>query len=206
MVGMKGDRPKGLALLRDVAAHGQAAQREAQSVLASIYASQREQRWGESLMLLNTLEKLYPHNPRYRLKRVYVLQREGLWLDALEAIEVDGSWIEKLDPAVKRRAQPVARYRAAENLLFAGSPQQAGPFLDILEADTLPIPLKEWTTLRRGNYWDALGRRDEANHCYDTVRHKKVKALADTFKKTAFPAGPRDVMPSQWPISNVPSD
>lgn len=206
MVGMWGDRAKGIALMREVADKGRAAQREAQSILASIDASQREQKWDDALKLLQPLMERYPHNPRYRLKLIYVLQREGLWDKAAEAANSDGAWIKDLDPLIKARAQAVARYRSAESLIFADHWQEAVVQLDRLESEDVPTALIDWVALRRGNALDAQGRHADAAAYYSGIHDKKALGLAEIFLKTPYPAGPRDVMPSHWPVSNIPTE
>ena len=148
--------------------------------------------------------KRYPHNPRYRLKAVYVLQREGLWVQASEMAHVNGEWLRDLDPLIKERVQWIVRYRSAESLLLAGRISEAAPLLDQLESGSSLGKLKDWLLLRRGNFWDALGKPDKAKPFYLSITDKKAQGLAENFLKTPFPAGPKDVMPSRWPIATIP--
>ncbi len=204
LMGMKGDRQKGLALLERVAQKGRTARMEAKSVLAAIYASEKEKRWDEALLLYKELMENYPHNPRYRLKLVYVMQREGFWDTAVEVMDAEGPWIGKLDPLVRSRAQVLARYRTVENLLFAGRYPEASAALDRLESSHPSGLLRDWTALRRGNYWDAVGQSGKAKNYYEKIKDKKASSLVEMFIQTHFPNGPRDVMPNRWPISSVP--
>jgi tetratricopeptide (TPR) repeat protein len=204
MIGMWGDRAKGLALLTEVSAKGGAARREAQSILAAIDASQREQKWAEAVPLFKELMSLYPHNPRYRLSLAYVYQRQGLWDKSLEVSDPEGSWIKELDPMIRERAQAVARYRAVEDHLFDGQWAQAVVLLDRLESSALPPGTEDWVALRRGNTLDAEGRTADAASYYNLVKSRKARALAETFLKRPFPDGSHDVMPNRWPLSNIP--
>jgi hypothetical protein len=204
MVGMWGDRAKGLALLKEVSEKGGAARREAQSVLAAIDASQKEQRWDEALSLFRDLVVRYPHNPRYRMSLIYVLQRKGQWENSAEACDPEGPWLQDLEPLIKGRTKNLVLYRAAEDLLFAGLANDAGPILESLDAEPLPGRLKEWVALRLGNYWDAEGKPQTAKAYYESIRDKKAEGLAEVFMKVPFPAGPRDVMPNWWPLASVP--
>jgi len=204
MIGMKGDREKGIALLERAAEKGRAARVEAKSILAAIYASEREMRWNEAFSIYKELMENYPHNPRYRLKLIYVMQREGFWDKAAEVMDAEGPWIDKLDPLVRARAQAIARYRTVENLLFAGRYSEAGAALDRLESGSPSGLLRDWIDLRRGNYWDAVGQSQKAKAYYEKIKNKKAAGLAENFMKTAFPQGPRDVMPSRWPLASVP--
>jgi len=204
MIGMWGDRAKGLAYLREAAQKGGAGRREVESILAAIAASQWEQNWTEAQTLLTGLVKAYPHNPRFRLSLVYVYQRQGRWLLAAETADPEGSWIAGLDPFVKARAEELARYRAAENWLFADRWQEAVIQLDRIESGAVTNGLQDWVALRRGNALDAQGRPADAGSYYSLIRDQKAKALAEQFQITPFPAGPRDVMPNRWPLSNIP--
>ena len=204
MVGMWGDRTKGLFLIREVSLKGQSARREAESVLAAIFASQKEQDWDDAIPLFQDLMARYPGNPRYRVSLVYVLQRKGLWEKAVETADPEGAWVKDLDPLIKGRTQNLVRYRAAENFLFENRADAAKPILESLDADAIPGRLKEWTSLRLGNYWDAAGKTQTAKAYYESVRDPKAKALADIFIKAPFPSGPRDVMPNWWPLASIP--
>jgi tetratricopeptide (TPR) repeat protein len=204
MIGMWGDREKGLDLLTGVALKGGAARREAESVLAPIYASQREQKWNEAIPLFEELMSLYPHNPRYRLSLAYVYQRQGLWDKSLEVSDPDGLWIKDLDPFIKERTHQLVRYRAIEDNLFLGRWQAAVILLDQLESGTVPLRMEDWVALRRGNALDAQGRSADAAAYYSQITDPKARGLADIFLKTPFPDGPRDVMPNHWPLSNIP--
>jgi tetratricopeptide (TPR) repeat protein len=204
MVGMWGDRAKGLALLQDVSEKGGPARREAESVLAAIYASQRERKWDQAVPLFKELMGLFPHNPRYRLSLAYVYQRLGLWDKSLEVCDMKGTWIKELDPMFKERTQALARYRAIENLLFAGRQAEAVVLLDRLESSAIPSGMEDWVALRRGNALDAQGRSADAVSFYGKIQSRKARELADIFIRTPFPSGPRDVMPNRWPLSNIP--
>jgi len=204
MVGMWGDRTKGLALLKEVSEKGGAARREAESILAAIDASQKEQNWREAQTLFKDLMERYPHNPRYRLSLVYALQRQGQWDKAAEMADAEGAWIEALDPLIKARTHQLARYRTVENHLFAGRWPDAVILLDRIESNLLPSSMEDWVALRRGNTLDAQGRPADAAAYYTVIKTRKARELADIFLKTPFPEGPRDVMPNRWPLANIP--
>jgi tetratricopeptide (TPR) repeat protein len=204
MVGMWGDRAKGLSLIKEVSLKGQSARREAESLLAAIYASQKERDWDAAIPLLQDLMARYPRNPRYRVSLVYVLQRKGLWEKAEEAADSEGPWVKDLDPLIGSRTQDLLRYREAENRLFANRVELAKPILDRLDADPISGRLKEWVALRLGNYWDAAGKKQTAKAFYGSIRDTKAKALVDVFLKDPFPGGPRDVMPNWWPLATIP--
>ena len=204
MIGMWGDREKGLALLLRVAKEGHAARREAQSILSAIYGSQREQQWDLALPYLRELMNRYPHNPRYRLSAVYILERKGAWKEAAEMAAPDSDWLDMLDPMIRAQADAIARYRVAENRLFEGQTREAGRWLEGLAGQAASPTIKEWFALRWGNYWDAMGQRERAMSYYQSIHAKHPRKLADQFMATPFPSGPRDVMPNRWPLSSIP--
>jgi len=125
---------------------------------------------------------------------------------AAQKCDPEGSWIRDLDPLIKDRAQTLARYRAAENDLFAGRWQDAVIELDRLESEQTAEGLGDWIALRRGNALDAQGRPADAAAYYSLIKGKKAADLAGIFLKSPFPAGPRDVMPNRWPLSNIPTN
>ncbi len=206
MVGMWGDRDKGLSYLQEVAQHGQAARQEARSVLGSIYASPKEQEWEAAAALLLPLVAQYPHNPSYRMKLLYVFERQGKWADVIAKADLEGSWIETLHPSIKNHALTMARYRTVEGLLFSGHVPEADILLGQLEHTAQASRLQDWILLRRGNARDAEGKPADAQRYYERIRSKKVASLASRFQKSPFPGGPRDVMPARWPVPSVPAD
>lgn len=204
MVGMWGNRQRGLAYLQRTREHGSAARMEATSILAAIYASQNEQAWETSRALFKELAERYPRNPRYRLGLAYVLEREGRWDNALAVLDRDGEWLNALDPLVRPTAEASVRLRAAEDLLFLGRYAEADVELKRLEDHPQAPFLADWLALRRGNWLDAMGRRAEACASYKKIKLKKPADLGRQFIEAAFPAGPRDVLPNFWPLPVVP--
>jgi len=204
MVGVWGDRKKGLAYLERTMRQGQAARMEAASILAAIYASQGEQQWDKAQALFAELSAHYPQNPRYRLGWAYVLERQGRWEEALAVLDREGSWLEKLHPLVRPTAEASVHLRAAESLLFLHRYDVAEAELKRLESTPLAPFLADWFKLRRGNWLDAMQRTEEAQTFYDSIKLKKPAALARQFKSHPFPEGPQDVLPNLWPLPVVP--
>ncbi len=203
LVGMHGDREKGLVMLEDVAAHGHAARMEAKSILGAIYASESERRWEEAFFLFKELMTKYPHNPRYRLSLAYVYERQGLWQRALEVLDSEGRWVQGLDPLVRSRALAFARYRSAESFLFSGRYHEAERMLSHLD-ELSPRFMQEWIHLRAGNLEDVKGNHAKARSFYGMVQKPKPRKLAEKFEETPFPSGPQDIMPNRWPLPSVP--
>ena len=204
MVGLWGNRERGLEYLERTRRQGQAARMEATSILAAIYASQGEKQWEKARALFSELMQRYPRNPRYRLGLAYVYQREGRWEESLLALEPTGAWLEALHPLVKPTALASVRLRAAENFLFLGRYAEADTELTALEAQPQAPFLTDWLYLRRANWLESQQREDEARVVYKKIRLKKPAALAKRFEKTPFPEGPKDVLPNMWPLPVVP--
>jgi lipoprotein NlpI len=204
MMGMWGNRERGLKYLNRTREYGHAARMEATSILAAIYASQSEKRWEDARPLFSELSARYPKNPRYRLGLAYVLQREGRWADALEVLDRKGTWLSALHPLARPTAEASIHLRAAENLLFLNRYPEADQELKHLEISPQIPFLADWLYLRRGNWLEAMGRKNEAAALYEKIRLKKPAELAVKFLKTPFPDGPRDVMPNRWPLPVVP--
>ncbi len=140
---------QGLAELRRTAEKGGAAKMEARSVLAAILASDHERRWDEAETLLAGLMDRYPHNPLYRLRRVYVAERRGRFDDAAAWADPDGAWVAGLDASLRDAAREAALYRAAEASLLAGKPDAARKDLDALASGGCPDDLRPWLEKRR---------------------------------------------------------
>jgi len=140
---------QGLAELSRVAERGGAAKMEARSVLAAIYASDAEGRWDEAETLLAGLMERYPHNPLYRLRRVYVAEKRGRFDEAVDFADPDGAWLGALDPSLRVNARQAALYRAAEAAALGGRRADAARWLDALQAAGCPDDLAPWAARRR---------------------------------------------------------
>lgn len=202
--GMWPSRKKGLEQIARTAEKGTLARVEAKSVLAAIYSSQREQRWGEADAILSGLMSRYPRNPYFRLRRVYVAQRLGRWEDALRLADPDGAWIAALSQEIRATTLAAARYRAAESLLLAGKPEAARAYLDSLEQGRCPPGLRDWVALRRGNLLQSEGAGERAAQAYRSIADGHAKSLAEKFLRDPYPGGPKTVSYMRWPLSEVP--
>jgi tetratricopeptide (TPR) repeat protein len=119
LIGMRGNRERGLEHLKRSAAGSGPARMEARSVLSAIYASDRERRWSEAQELLQELISRYPGNPLYRLRAVYVAQRRKDWPSARELADPESGWVERLAPAIRERARLEAHRRIEETARLA---------------------------------------------------------------------------------------
>lgn len=157
ITGEGADAAQGLAELRRVAERGGSAKMEARSVLAAILASDRERAYDESATLLGGLMERYPHNPLYRLRRVYVAEERGRYDDAAGWADPESGWIAALDASLRDAARKDALYRAAEAAALAGRRDDARRRLELLASDC-PADLKPWVERRRADL--AAGRAD----------------------------------------------
>jgi hypothetical protein len=114
MMGMRGNRERGLERLKTAAESDGPARMEARAVLSAIYGSRNEKRWGEAQDLLAELAARYPRNPLYRLRSVLVAERAGDYARAEALAEPDGPWLEKIEPTIRERARLEARRRSDE--------------------------------------------------------------------------------------------
>lgn len=129
IVGMWGDRERGLKRLKRAADGGGPSRMEARSVLAALLGSDREKRWDEAQSLLDELAARYPGNPMHRLRAVYVAERRGDYRRALSMADPDGAWLDRLEPSIRDRSRREARLRAEEAArLLSGRHQDVAPF------------------------------------------------------------------------------
>lgn len=194
LFGEGGDRELGLSELKRVAESSGTARMEARSMLSMILAKDDEADWAGSDRLLADLMTRFPHNPIYRLRRVYVAQRRGDLDAAVALADPNGSWIAKLHPSVRTAAREWALYRTAESRLLQGRDKEAARWLDELGDQPRLFGLRPWVLLRRGNLADAAGRREQADAFYARV-HDRAEPLARRFQAERFPKGPRDFAP-----------
>jgi hypothetical protein len=160
LTGEPGDRDLGLSELWSVANSSGVARMEARAVLSMILSKSDEADWGGAEKLLSELMTRYPRNPVYRLRRAYVAERRGDWVQAAALADPDGAWIGALHPGLRENARAWSLYRAAECALFQGRPAEAARLLARLDERRAPKGLRDWILLRRANAAEARGRRD----------------------------------------------
>jgi tetratricopeptide (TPR) repeat protein len=144
LIGIKGDRDKGLKLLRGGSTTASQSQSETSWILSLILGSDCEHCWDEAERLLAALSERYPHNPAYRLRRIYVAERRGKFDEALGWASLASGWIDGLDPGVRDAARREARYQSAEALLLSGRKVESRAAFESLAAEKgLGRPMKE---------------------------------------------------------------
>ncbi|MFA6318748.1 MAG: hypothetical protein WC943_15170 [Elusimicrobiota bacterium] len=206
LTGLWPDRDKGMEQIKRAAEKGTLARVEARTVLAAIYSSEKERRWGEAEAILAPLMERYGRNPYFRLRRVYTAEKAGRWDDAVRWSDPDGRWLEALSPEVREKTAASVRYRAAEALILSGRPEEARRHMEKLEDITRPARLLAWIELRRANLLQADGKTGEARDLCRLVMgsDEHAKKTAAAFIKEPYPRGPKTVAPLRWPLSESP--
>jgi tetratricopeptide (TPR) repeat protein len=150
LVGIKGDRARGLQEIARARTHGILAAPEAASVLAGIYTSSHEQHYHQAHLLLQQLVQRYPNNFDYRFRLLFVSIRLGLWEQARQISRALITDIEQGKPYYTRQWLPLLRYRLAETYVLQGNHDAARPLLRSLQSQDLDESLHAWITLRLG--------------------------------------------------------
>ena len=195
LLGEGPDRKLGLAELWSVAESSGIARMEARSMLAVILSKDDEADWVGADKLLAELSARYPHNPIDRLRRAYVAERRGDFDAAVRLADPDGKWFETLHPTVRTAARAWAMYRAAESRLLQGRAAETADWLAELEKISHPRGMTDWILLRRANLLDFQGKPREADELYRRNKDKTPAALASSFRKERYPAGPKAAAP-----------
>ncbi|MFA6028910.1 MAG: hypothetical protein WC969_03545 [Elusimicrobiota bacterium] len=202
LMGLWGDREKGIAEMKRSAERGSVAVSEALAVLA--FVDTIEGRGREADLGLERLMKRHPHNPAFRLWRATLLQRAGHWKEAA-ALADPGPWAGEVDPAARETSRAVGHYIAAEAFLMLRDASGAAAHLEALERLSVPERMRGWTALRRANLLDLQGRRADALAGYRAL-DGRLKPLARGFIAAPFPEGPKDLLRLRWPLNGLPSD
>src|SRR5713101_6626478 len=79
LIGIAGDRDKGLQALEQARTAGRLSVPEASSLLAKIYVLPGEQQYDKAYVLLENLVQRYPNNSDYRYRLALVCASLGLW-------------------------------------------------------------------------------------------------------------------------------
>ena len=79
LIGIAGDRDKGLQALEQARTAGRLSVPEAGSLLAKIYVLPGEEQYDKAYVLLESLVQRYPHNSDYRYRLALVCAQLGLW-------------------------------------------------------------------------------------------------------------------------------
>jgi tetratricopeptide (TPR) repeat protein len=174
LLGLGGDRARGIAELERAAQHGLFTQVEARIILAIAYLD-TEDRAPEALAILKELNTRYPKNLDFYGMLAFAYRTQHDYANAIVMLESLVSGAEN-EPAFGRQSKEMSAYFLASTCKVAGRYDQALPLLDRILVD--PNPKSEWLTvlslLERGRILDIQGRRPKASDDY-----REVLALRD---------------------------
>jgi len=182
LLGLGGDRERGVAQLERAASSGLFTRVEARLFLAVAYLD-TEGRYEEAIQILEQLNARYPDNLDYYGMLAFAYRTRYDYTNAIRMLEI---LVEKgqHEPAFGRQSRQMSTYFLASTYKLAGLYDRALPAFDRLVAD--PDPRAEWieasSLLERGRIHDAKGERTAALADYRRVldlkefRGSKAKA------------------------------
>jgi len=188
LIGITGDRDKGLHDLEQARLHGHLSVPEAASLLATIYTLPAEKQYDKAYVLLEHLVQRYPNNIDYRYRLAIVCAYLGRWEQARQvnrSLVVD---IAHHKPYYARQWLPLLHYRVAETYVLQRQQlPDAVQTLRALQTQDLSPALRAWVELRLGNVHDLRGERQAAQAWYKGVQGDAVAAaLAHSYMTTPF--------------------
>lgn len=197
LIGMPGDRDKGIQALEQARTQGHLSAPEAASFLAKIYALPDEKRYDKAYALLEHLVQRYPNNIDYRYRLAIICAYLGRWDRARQisrGLVVD---IARDKPYHTRQWLPLLHYRLAETYVLQRQQlQDAVEFLRALQTQDLSPALRAWVELRLGNVHDLWGERQAAQAWYKGVKgDESAEALAQAYTTTPFTSAQMDIKP-----------
>ncbi|HSB11752.1 MAG TPA: hypothetical protein VLM38_19845 [Blastocatellia bacterium] len=184
LVGIKGSKASGIALLEKVAEHGKHASDDARVLLIGIYA--RERKYEKALAVLGYLSGKYPRNYLFGIERAAMLYRLGRTEEGARAFSELRN-----DDHIAADAKDVVNYQFGEALTearnYASAVEAYKAVIDWPGSDKGLVTLAH---LRAGQALDALGKRADAVKEYNWVlQHPNVydsQAVANKYKKNAY--------------------
>jgi tetratricopeptide (TPR) repeat protein len=198
LIGLDGDRDKGVRELELARTQGTLAVPEAASILAKIYASSTEKQYDKARPLLASLTQQYPNNVDYRYRLLLVLANLGLWQQARQTSQDLLADITQGKLAYAHQWMPLLHYRTAEIDVLQGQADTALPLLQTLYSQTLDDTLRPWVFLRLGNIYDLRGDHHTACIYYRRVEGgDDSAALAAQYITAPFSLGPTALKPAE---------
>jgi tetratricopeptide (TPR) repeat protein len=192
LIGIAGDRNKGLQALEQARTAGRLSVPEAGSLLAKIYMLPGEEQYDKAYVLLENLVQRYPHNSDYRYRLALVCAQLGLWERARQVSQQLMADIGQGKPYVPQEWLPLLRYRLAETYVLQRQPQAAAGLLRSLHTQELSPELRAWVELRLGNVHDLQGERQAAQAWYQGVQGDE-QAAARAHAYIAMPFVPTQI-------------
>ena len=187
IVGMDGDKKRGLQEIHRSLREGTIVEQEARFFLAEIYSTFEEDQW-RALEFSRTLRDQYPENELFAWMNARVLDELHLTGQATHEWE----WLRTQAQGPGHRG--FVEYRLARTRLYSGDFEgAAAQFQDLLQRGTLGSRrMTVWSHIRLGVAYDFLGRYEES-----LGQHRKALELkaSDTAKERAeerIAAGKKD--------------
>ncbi len=125
LIGIAGDREKGLQALEQARTAGRLSVPEAGSLLAKIYVLPGEEQYDKAYVLLEQLVQRYPNNSDYRYRLALVCAQLGLWERARQVSQSLIADVEQGKPYHPQEWLPLFHYRLAETYVFQRQPHAA---------------------------------------------------------------------------------
>ena len=172
----KGDREKGLAIMREVRDKPGPHSDEARFMLMVVNTYHAPLDLSSALESGRFLHERYPDNVLFHSELVEVLLKKGLYDEAIEsalALEAQSP-----DDEVARTRPLLGRILRAQAVLLNGSPQEAAAILESVDEsdERLPVWGRAWFHLVEGQILDAQGERKAALAQYRQVQDLKGPA------------------------------
>src|SRR5262245_60386685 len=187
LIGITGDRDKGLQALEQARTAGRLSVPEAGSLLAKIYVLPGEEQYDKAHILLENLVQRYPHNSDYRYRLALVCAQLGLWERARQVSQHLIADSAQGKPYAPQEWLPFLHYRLAETYVLQRQPQAAARLLRALQTQELSPTLRAWVELRLGNVHDLQGERQAAQAWYQGVQgDEQAEARAQAYIATPF--------------------
>src|SRR5215468_10354728 len=137
LIGIAGDRDKGLQALEQARTAGRLSVPEAGSLLAKIYMLPGEEQYDKAYVLLENLVQRYPHNSDYRYRLALVCAQLGLWERARQVSQHLIADSTQGKPYALQALLPLLHYRLAETYVLQRQPQAAAGLLKALQRQAL---------------------------------------------------------------------
>ncbi len=201
VIGLAGDRDKGLQALEQARSAGGLASAEAASLLAKIYALPVEKQYDKAQALLAPLVQRYPNNSDYRYRLGVVCAGQAQWVCAMEMQQYLIAEVQQGKAYHPPEGLPRFRYRLAEAYVFQRDTAAARALLADLRAQELPPDLHAWVELRLGNLHDLHGERQAAQAWYQGVQgNKEAEAQAKLYMQRPFTPTPEGLKPLEHAV------
>ncbi|MGE3537681.1 MAG: tetratricopeptide repeat protein [Candidatus Tectimicrobiota bacterium] len=169
LIGLPGDRRRGLQALEQARRHGQLAVPEATLLLAKIYTLPEEGQYEQAASLLASLAQRYPHNLDYRYRLLLAYTALERWEQAQQVTQHLLTDLQQSQAAYAQDWLPIVHYRQAEIALFQRQVASAAAQLHGLQTHELLPSLRAWVELRLGNVYDLRHERQTARAWYSGV-------------------------------------